>query len=431
VEQLLSTKLFIPPTRLKLVSRPRLVERIDQGLHGKLTLISAPAGFGKTTLVSEWVEQTRLNDKTEHKIAWVSLDDSDNDPVRFLNYITAALRQLKGTDTDLGEQAQGMLNSPQPPTNAILTSLINDIAAISEKIILILDDYHLVPSSPANNVLTFLLENLPPNLHLVIVTREDPQLPLARLRASSKLNELRAADLRFTTIEAVEFLNQVMGLALSSEDIKTLETRTEGWIAGLQLAAITMQGREDTTSLIESFSGSHRLVLDYLIEEILEQQSESIQNFLLKTAVLDRLTGSLCDALTGMENSQDTLEELEHTNLFIIPLDEERHWYRYHHLFADLLLQRLNQTQPDQILVLHHSASEWYEKEGIIDKAIDHSLRSGDFIRAVELLQDHVDTLWARGEHVNLRRWLNKLPSELVLSTPQIRTDTPGRRAST
>jgi LuxR family maltose regulon positive regulatory protein len=310
--------------------------------------------------------------------------------------------------------------------------LINEITAIPDQIVLVLDDYHLIETRSIHDALTFLLRHLPPQMHLVIATRVDPQLPLARLRARGQLTELRATDLRFSSSEAAEFLNQVMGLGLSAEDIAALETRTEGWIAGLQLAAISMQGREDTASLIKSFTGSHRFVLDYLIEEVLEQQSESVQAFLLQTAILDRLTGSLCDAVRfdiaetpsssekTADNSQATLEMLEHANLFIIPLDEERRWYRYHRLFVDLLRQRLRQTQLEQIPTLHYRASEWYEQNGFADEAIEHALRAEDYERAARLIEEHVDALWQRSEHVKLRRWLAGLPVELVFSKPHL-----------
>ena len=323
MKQLLTTKLFIPPTRPELVPRPRLIEQLNNGLHCKLTLISAPAGFGKTMLVTEWLDNLHLYAKKErqieNRIAWVSLDESDNDPARFLTYFITALNQIEGTDAAFGIGALSMLQSPQPPPpETTLTSLINEIAAIPDKIIFIFDDYHLIEAQPVHDALSFLLEHLPHQLHLVIATREDPHLPLSRLRARGQLTELRAADLRFTTAEAAEFLNRVMGLNLSMEDIAALETRTEGWIAGLQLAAISMQGHADTSRLIQSFTGSHRLVLDYLIEEVLDQQPESVQTFLLKTAILDRMTGSLCDALTGQDNAQATLEMLERSNLFIV-----------------------------------------------------------------------------------------------------------------
>ena len=424
---LLATKLHIPPIRPELVPRPRLIERLDAELRRKLTLISAPAGFGKTTLVSEWVGDLRFDAANEsqiiYRVAWLSLDEGDNDPARFLTYFIAALSRVEGIAATLGGAALGMLHAAQPqppPTEAVLTSLINEIADIPVRIVLVLDDYHLIETQPIHDALTFLLEHLPPQMHLIIATREDPHLPLARLRARGQLTELRATDLRFTSSEAAEFLNQVMGLDLSVEDIAALERRTEGWIAGLQLAAISMQGREDTAGLIQSFAGSHRFVLDYLIEEVLDQQSESVQNFLLQTAVLDRLTGSLCDALIGQDNGRATLESLERANLFIVPLDGERRWYRYHHLFADLLRLRLRQILPEQAPTLHHRASEWYEQNGFIDEAIEHALGAEDFERAAHLIEEQADVIWQRGEHTKLRRWLAGLPVELVFSKPHL-----------
>ena len=277
-------------------------------------------------------------------VAWLSLDEGDNDPARFLTYLVAALQTIAA---NIGEGVLAVLQSPQPPsTESILTALLNEITTIPDNFVLVLDDYHVIDSKPVDNALTFLLEHLPPQMHLVIATREDPHLPLARLRARGQLTELRAADLRFTPAEAADFLNQVMGLNLSAEDIAALETRTEGWIAGLQLAAISMQGHQDTASFIKSFTGSHHFVLDYLVEEVLQQQSESIQTFLLHTSILDRMCGPLCDAVLGSPSAsgQETLEYLEHANLFIVPLDNERRWYRYHHLFADLLRAQLQRS---------------------------------------------------------------------------------------
>lgn len=425
MEQLLATKLYVPPTRPRLVSRHHLIARLNEGIHRKLTLISAPAGFGKTTLVSEWTNNLRLasskENHTVNRIAWVSLDERDNDPARFLTYFVAALNRAQGEVTNIGAGALGMLQSPQPPpTETIITSLINDVATVRERIILILDDYHVIESAPIDDMINFLLENLPPQIHLVTSTREDPPLPLARLRARDQLTELRAADLRFTYLESVEFLNQVMGLHLTEDDIMVLGTRTEGWIAGLQLAAISIQGHEDATDLIQSFTGSNRFVLDYLIEEVLYRQPETVQAFLLQTAVLDRLTGSLCDALTHGNNSQAILESLERANLFIIPLDGERRWYRYHHLFADLLRQQLDKNLSEQQPILHLRASEWYEQNGFTEDAIEHALRGEDFGGAAHQIEKSVDAMWDRGEHANLRRWLGELPIEVVLPRSQL-----------
>ena len=337
---ILATKLYIPPARNDLVPRPHLIKRLNESMHSKLTLISAPAGFGKTTLVSGWVASCGW------PAAWLSLDEADNDPARFMLYFIAALQTIA---PDIGAGVLGVLHASQPqkpPPESILTTLLNEISASSNNFILVLDDYHLIDSKAISNILTFLLKHLPPQMHLVITTREDPNLPIAQLRARGQLTELRIADLRFTASEAGEFINQVMGLKLSVEDIAALESRTEGWIAGLQLAAISMQGHHDVTSFIKSFTGTHHFVLDYLLEEVLGHQSKRVQMFLLRTSILDRMCGSLCDALLldSPGSGQATLEYLERANMFIVPLDNERRWYRYHHLFADLLQQRLHQS---------------------------------------------------------------------------------------
>ncbi len=424
-DALLATKFYIPPARSEIVHRTHLITQLNtgfyqnQGFGRKLTLISAAAGFGKTTLISEWIDNLCTED--DYEIAWLSLDADDNDLARFLTYFIAALNRARGIDAAIGQSSTGMLQSLQlPPVEAILTSLINESAAIPGRIVIVLDDYHTIESATIDKVITFLLDHLPPALHLVIATREDPHLPLGRLRASGQLTELRGADLRFSNAEATHFLNKVMGLGFSAQDIAILETRTEGWIAGLQLAALSMQGREDASQLIKSFTGSHRFVLDYLIEEVMEQQPESIQHFLLQTAFLNRMNGSLCDTLTGQDNGQATLEMLDRANLFIVPMDGERHWYRYHHLFADLLRQRLRQTQSENLTLLHRKASEWYEQNTFTDEAIEHALRGEDYERAASLLDKHIDPLWARGEHAKLRRWMVEIPVEFIISRPQL-----------
>ncbi len=421
--QILATKLYVPPPRSKVVLRPRLIERLNEGLSAgrKLTLISAPAGFGKTTLVSGWVADC------DQKVAWLSLDEGDNDPIRFLTYLVAALQTIMA---NIGEGVLRVLQSPQPPpTEVILTALLNEITTIPDNFVLVLDDYHLIDAKPVDETLTFLLEHLPPKMHLVIATREDPHLPLARLRARGQLTELRAADLRFTPAEAAEFLGQVMGLNLSKEDIAALETRTEGWIAGLQLAALSMQGHQDVTSFIQSFTGSHHFVLDYLVEEVLHQQSESIQTFLLHTSILDRLCGSLCDAvlLDPSASGQETLEYLEHANLFIVPLDNERHWYRYHHLFADLLRQRLHQSiasfigdAESRVNELHIRASQWYEDNGLEIEAFYHAATANDVERAARLVKGKGIPLHYRGVVGPVLHWLESLPTMVLDARPSL-----------
>ncbi len=425
---LLQTKLHIPPIRAEWVTRPRLLERLNVGLGQsgsagcKLTLISAPAGFGKTTLVAEWV-RSLSEAGTADAIAWLSLDEDDNDLARFLVYVVATLSKI---EAHIGKGVLNQLRASPPPTEEILTFLINVMATMPGQVILVLDDYHLIEDQAIHDALGFLLARLPRQLHLVLSTREDPYLPLARLRARGQLTELRATDLRFTSSEAAEFLSQVMGLALSAEDIAALEARTEGWIAGLQLAALALQGpipargQQDVPGFVQSFTGSHRFVLDYLVEEVLGRQPESIQTFLLQTAILDRLAAPLCDAVTGQDQGQATLEKLDRANLFIVPLDDERRWYRYHHLFADLLRQRLQQTHPEEIPSLHRRASEWYEQNDLADEAIEHALRAGDLARAVGLMEAHADAAWRRGEHAKLRHWLDALPLEAIRAKPRL-----------
>jgi LuxR family maltose regulon positive regulatory protein len=411
---ILATKLFIPPPRSKIVLRPRLIERLNEGLSAsrKLTFISAPAGFGKTTLVSEWVAGG------DQKVAWLSLDEADNDPAQFLTYLIAALHILA---PKIGAGVLAALQSPQPPPiESILTALVNEITTISDNFILILDDYHVIDSKPVDEALTFILKHLPPQMHLVITTREDPHLPLTRLRALGQLTELRAADLRFTPAEAADFLNQVMGLDLSAEDVAALEARTEGWIAGLQLAAVSLQGQQDIAGFIKSFTGSHRFVLDYLIEEVLQQQSESIQTFLLRTSILDRMCGSLCDAVLfdSSVSGQETLEYLERANLFIVPLDNERRWYRYHHLFADVLRMHLTAEQPDQVSALHRRASDWYEHNGSSDNAIRHALAAKDFARAADLIEVVIPAKGRNQQSATVLSWLKVLPDEVIRVRP-------------
>ncbi len=425
---ILTTKLFIPPPRPQVVVRSRLMERLNESLHRKLTLISAPAGFGKTTLMSEWIVGCKRLEP-EVYAAWLSLDEGDSDSTRFLVYLIAALQTVSA---DIGNRMLAVLQSSQPPpSEAILTVLLNEIATIPNHIILVLDDYHLIECSAVDQALTFLIEHLPPQMHLVIATREDPGLPLARYRSRDQLTELRAADLRFTPAEAAEFLNEVMGLKLAAEDIAALEMRTEGWIAGLQLAFLALkgmrQGYQDAASLIRSFTGSHHFVLDYLLEEVLQHQSESIQAFLLRTSILDRLCGPLCDAIWRIPGAsgQETLEYLERANLFIVPLDNERRWYRYHHLFADLLRQRLHQNpislaegESAGVSELHNRASVWFEENDDEAEAFHHALAAGDFERAADLAERTWQVMDMRFQSATWLGWVQALPDELVRARP-------------
>ncbi|CAN7761775.1 LuxR C-terminal-related transcriptional regulator [Paenibacillus sp. LjRoot153] len=415
---ILATKLYIPPSRSTFVLRSRLIERLNEGLHRKLTIISASAGFGKTTLVREWLTACG------RPAAWLSLDKGDNDSTRFLTYFVAALQTISA---NIGEGLLGVMQSPQPPsTESILTALLNEITTIPDDFVLVLDDYHVIDTKLVDNALTFLIEYLPPNMHLVIATREDPHIPLARLRARAQLNELRITDLRFSNSEAAGFLNGVMGLNLSSEDIALLENRTEGWIAGLQLAAISLQGHKDSNNFIKSFTGSHHFVLDYLMEEVLLQQPESIQTFLLRTSILDRLCGPLCDAVLRISGlGQERLEYLEHANLFICPLDNERRWYRYHHLFADFLRQRLLQiisssTGDEGLAELHIRASAWYEDNGLEIEALHHAVTANDVERAAILVEGKGMPLHYRGAVAPVLNWLESQPTTVLDARPSL-----------
>jgi LuxR family maltose regulon positive regulatory protein len=407
---ILATKLYIPPPRANVVVRPRLTERLNEGLHCKLTLVSAPAGFGKTTLVSEWITGG------ERPAAWLSLDEGDNDPTRFMTYLVAALQTVV---PNIGQGILGVLQSPQPPPiEAILIALLNEITTVPDSFVLVIDDYHVIDAKPVDHALTFLLEHLPPQMHLIITTREDPQLPLARLRARGQLTELRAADLRFTPAEAAEFLKGVMSLDLSAEDISLLETRTEGWIAGLQLAALSMQGRSDVGTFLQAFTGSHRFVLDYLVEEVLERQPEDVRGFLLHTSILESLSGPLCHAVTEREDGSEMLDALERANLFVIPLDDKRQWYRYHHLFAEVLQARLKAEQPKKVASLHQRASAWFEYNGLRSQAIRHALVAEDFARAAGLVELEARAMLTSRQEERFLGWLKALPDELVRSRP-------------
>jgi LuxR family maltose regulon positive regulatory protein len=428
----IATKLFIPPPRPNAVPRSGLIARLNEGLHRRLTLISAPAGFGKTSLASTWIAGCG------RPTGWLSLDDADNDPVRFLTYLVAALQTIAPT---IGAGVVGPLQSPQPPPiEALLPILLNELAAMPQPAILVLDDYHVLDARTIDTALAFLLEHLPPQLHLVIATREDPALPLARLRARGQITELRVTDLRFTAIEAAAFLNQVMGLTLSAENIAALEERTEGWIAGLQLAALSLQGQHDATSFIQSFTGSSRFIIDYLAEDVLERQPEDVRVFLLQTSLLERMCGPLCDAVLNVNSdaaplvgspqrisAQAMLEKLERSNLFIVPLDNERRWYRYHHLFADLLRQRLHQRsaasprdERNDAADLHVRASQWYEEQGLEIEAFQHAAAANDVERAERLIEGAGVPLHFRGAGAPVLRWLQSLPTTVLDARPSL-----------
>ena len=381
---LLQTKLAIPPARTEIVARPRLVEQFNAGLNRSLTLICAPAGFGKTTLLTEWLNADQAS---AVPLGWVSLDEDDNDPGRFLTYLVGALDSIGSID---GEALLSQLRSAQPPPpKLILTAVIYQVETFPDRFVLALDDYHLISAQVVHNALIFLLDHLPAQMHLILISREDPPLPLARMRGRSQLAEIRADDLRFTADESGQFLERMLGIRLSAEEIRDLDARTEGWIAGLQLAALAMKGRSDISAFIAAFTGSHRYILDYLTEEVLDRQSKGGQEFLLQTSILNRLCGPLCNSVTGGSDGQALLEKIERDNLFLIPLDEERYWYRYHHLFADMLHNRLRQLMPDsEIDELHHRASRWFASENLIDAAINHAIAGHDFELAATSMEE-------------------------------------------
>ncbi|MEM0961512.1 MAG: LuxR C-terminal-related transcriptional regulator [Bacteroidota bacterium] len=397
--------------------RPRLLARLDEGMRERLTLVSASAGAGKTTLVSTWLAER------ERSAAWLSLDEGDSDPVRFLTHLVAALQTAV---PDLGKVALGELQSAQPPSSdQVLTEVLNELAATDRPLILVLDDYHAVDDPRVDDALAFLIERLPPHAHVLVTTRQDPALPLPRLRARGHLTEIRAADLRFTKAEAKDFLNGAMGLGLSDADVAALEARTEGWAAGLQLAALSMRGRADTSGFVASFTGSHRFVTDYLVEEVLDLQPGPVRSFLLQTSVLDRLSGPLCDVVLDVPSGsgQTTLEALLRAGLFVVPLDDERRWYRYHHLFGDLLRQRLGRLAPGDVSALHNRASAWFEAEGSAADAIRHALAAGSTERAADLVEGVAPAVRRERQEAAMLRWLEALPDDIVRSRPNLSAD--------
>jgi LuxR family maltose regulon positive regulatory protein len=412
---LLATKLYIPPPRPEMVPRPRLLQRLDEGLRlgHRLTLVSAPAGFGKTTLLSAWVQSL------QQPVSWLSLDEADDELHRFLTYLVAALQE---TDDGIGQATQELWEAPERlPIDGLLIRLINSIAAIPTPVVLILDDYQVIGQPDIHQVVTFLLDHCPPQMHLVIASREDPPLPLSQLRARGQIMEIRERDLRFTRGESAAFLDQVMELKLTADEVSILEARTEGWIAGLQLAALSMRDRADTQGFVRSLSGTHRHILDYLTDEVLERQPEQARSFLLYTSILDRLTAPLCNALTGEENGKETLELLDSANLFIVPLDDERRWYRYHPLFRDLLRHYLKQEVSAQSLVLlHRRACAWLAQHDFKAEALPHAIAGQDLDRAANLIEAIAAGPILRGKVETLKAWLDELPSDLVRARPPL-----------
>jgi LuxR family transcriptional regulator, maltose regulon positive regulatory protein len=410
-DRLLATKLHIPRPRPGFLARPRLLGRLTQGTAGALTLVCAPAGFGKTSLLGDWAW------RGQRPVAWLSLDAGDSDPARFWRYVAAA---LDGTRPGIRQRVDALFQGGQPPPEAVLTVLINELAAAPEEVVLVLDDYHLIEAPPVHDGLAVLLERLPSQLRLVLASRADPPLPLARLRARGQLVELREADLRFSAEETAELLRAAVEAELPEAAVAALGDRTEGWVAGLQLAALSLHGHADVGAFVEGFSGSHRYVLDYLTEEVLDRQPEPLRTFLLQTSILERLSGPLCAAVTGRADSQQLLEQAERANLFLHPLDEVRGWWRYHQLFADLLRVRLQQQAPGRVPELHRAAAAWFEAHKLVDEAIGHALAAGEVTWAARLIERQLDAWILRWEGVTLQRWLAALPTELIGSRPRL-----------
>jgi LuxR family maltose regulon positive regulatory protein len=409
---LLVSKLYLPPHRPDLVDRPHILESLDAGLSGKLTLVSAPAGFGKTTLVSEWIRGCG------YPTAWLSLDKNDNDLSRFLIYLIAALQRI---DSQIGVDVQAALQeSPSPHFEILLTRLISEMERLPDKSIIVLDDYHLIDSKSVHDVINFLIEYLPSTIHLVITGRADPPLPISRLRVQGEVNEVRTSQLRFTKKELATFLNDLMGFDLSSDGVAVLEARTEGWVASLKLAAISMQGRDDWPEFIAKFSGSNRYIIDYLVDEVMARQPEEVQTFLRRTSILERFCAPLCEYVVGGAKDMDIIDYLNRSNLFLIPLDDHREWYRYHHLFADFLSQRLRESERDRIPELHRRASQWYENEGLVDESIQHALAAGDLESATRLVDGIAADLVVRRESYKLVKFVERLPSDLCRGYPML-----------
>jgi LuxR family maltose regulon positive regulatory protein len=410
--QLIATKLYLPRLRAGLVERPRLLERLRLGGESRLVLVSAPAGFGKTTVLTAWLHRAS---GAGHGVAWLSLDATDNEPTAFWTYVVTALQRASPS---VGASTLDHLASSPEPTGLTLSTLLNELAAAPGEVWLVLDDYHLIENPQVTEAMAFLLDHLPAHVHVAISTRSDPDLPLARWRARGELVEIRAADLRFAFDEAHTYLNAVTGLDLAPADVVILAERTEGWIAALQLAALSLRGHEDVSGFITRFAGDDRYIVDYLIEEVLRHQPDAVRDFLYRSAVLDRLTGPLCDAVTGRRDGSDMLVALERANLFVVPLDDRREWYRYHHLFADVLRARLLSEQPDQVPLLHQRASRWYEQHELVEEAVRHALAARDFPRAAHLIELTVPAIRRDRREALMHGWLTSLPADAVRRSP-------------
>ncbi|MBN1536677.1 MAG: hypothetical protein JW908_08100 [Anaerolineales bacterium] len=415
---LLTTKFHMPHPKVDLVQRPRLIERLNAGLDGKLILVSAPAGFGKTTIVTHWIDSV-LSVNFRNRVAWLSLDENDNDLPRFFTYFIAALQNI---EPGFGEELRTAFSTSQnPQIDVLLTLVVNEIAAVEGKLILVIDDYHMISSLEIHKALQFIIENQPPNLLLVIISRDEPFLPLARLRARGQMIDLRASDLRFSGQETALYLNQTMNLGLAKEDILALETRTEGWITGLHLAALSMQGQDDRKSFIAEFAGDNRYIIDYLVDEVLSHRSEKSRVFLLRTSILNRLTGLLCQAISQQEDAQGTLGQLEQENIFIVPLDNRRQWYRYHHLFADVLRQRLAESvSPEEIAILHHRASLWFEENGSLIEAVEHAFQANESDHVIRLVDAGAEEMFLNSQLNTLLAWYHRLPKHLIEAQPKL-----------
>ena len=412
MEQLLTTKLYIPPHRSDFVPRPHLYERLDEGLTRKLTLVSAPTGFGKSTLVTGWLSER------DQPAAWLSLDQSDNDLVRFWTYLIAAIQTIH---QEMGVEARQIVSALQlRSTELVAISLINDISQLAHDQIVVLDDYHVIEAGQIHAGLSYLLEHQPPNLHIVLITRVDPSISLARLRAQSQLIEIRAEDLQFSREEAATLFNEKMGLNLKPEHIEALITHTESWVVGLQLAALSLKGKPSYDTFIEDFTGGHQFILDYLTEEVLDTLPDAQRGFLLHTSILERFCGNLCRAVTGDSSSGQMLDEIRKRNLFLIPLDTDGHWFRYQHLFAEVLYALLERDHPDEISALHLKAAAWFERQGYPNEAVEHALRSGDMLQAKEMVLKHWLPVLHRGEVATVLHWLDALPEEIVRDDPSV-----------